>query len=420
MKLINRILIRVSILLSIIVAAWAFLFYTAIVDEINDEMDDSLEEYSESIIRRVLAGEGLPPEDVTLRNRYFLSEISAAYAEERAKHKDVYYTDEEESTRVLSEIFKNEDGNYYELLVSTPTVEKDELREAIFYWCILLYISLLLTIVLVYAWVFYRSMKPLYILLDWLGAYRIGKTNPPLKNETSITEFQRLNEAIVRNAERNEAMFEQQKQFIGNASHEIQTPLAICQNRLEGLMEDDSLTEAQMEEIYKTRRTLEHITKLNRSLLLLTKIENDQFMDVIIVDVNALIRRYLDDFKDVYAYKNIQVHLDMEETVSITMNESLAASLFSNLIKNAFVHNLENGEIEMGLTRDRFVICNSGEPRPLDKEHIFDRFYQGRKKEGSTGLGLAIADAICVSQGMCLSYDYEREKHSFKINWRNR
>ena len=54
-----------------------------------------------------------------------------------------------------------------------------------------------------------------------------------------------------RYVERTEQMFEQQKQFIGNASHEIQTPLAICRNRLEMLMEDDSLSEKQLEELMK-------------------------------------------------------------------------------------------------------------------------------------------------------------------------
>lgn len=91
------------------------------------------------------------------------------------------------------------------------------------------------------------------------------------ENDTRITEFRKLNDAAARYVERTEQMFEQQKQFIGNASHEIQTPLAICRNRLEMLMEDDSLSEKQLEELMKTHQTLEYITKLNKSLLLLSK-----------------------------------------------------------------------------------------------------------------------------------------------------
>ena len=106
-------------------------------------------------------------------------------------------------------------------------------------------------------------------------------------------------------------MFEQQKQFIGNASHEIQTPLAICRNRLEMLMEDDSLSEKQLEELMKTHQTLEYITKLNKSLLLLSKIDNGQFTDTKEVDLNVLLKQYLEDYKEVYSYKNIEVSISL-------------------------------------------------------------------------------------------------------------
>ena len=152
-------------------------------------------------------------------------------------------------------------------------------------------------------------MRPLYILLHWLDSYQTGKKNKPLKNDTRITEFRKLNDAATRYVERTEQMFEQQKQFIGNASHEIQTPLAICRNRLEMLMEDDSLSEKQLEELMKTHQTLEYITKLNKSLLLLSKIDNGQFTDTKEVDLNVLLRQYLEDYKEVYSYKNIEVSI---------------------------------------------------------------------------------------------------------------
>ena len=96
-------------------------------------------------------------------------------------------------------------------------------------------------------------------------------------NDTKVIEFRRLNEAANRYAERAESLFERQKQFIGNASHEMQTPLAICRNRLEMLVDDGSaLTEAQLGEILKVQGTLDYLVRLNRSLLLLSKIENGQ------------------------------------------------------------------------------------------------------------------------------------------------
>ena len=135
-------------------------------------------------------------------------------------------------------------------------------------------------------------MRPLYALLRWLDGYTVGARNAPLAVETSVTEFRKLNDAARRYAERAESSFERQKQFIGNASHEMQTPLAVCRNRLEMLVDDaHALTGEQLGEIAKVQRTLDYLVRLNRSLLLLSKIDNGQFPEAEEVDVNALVRR---------------------------------------------------------------------------------------------------------------------------------
>ena len=72
MKLIYRILIHLSLALPIILAAWGILFYMAIIDEVNDEVDDSLEDYSEVLITRALAGEQLPSQSDGSNNSYYL------------------------------------------------------------------------------------------------------------------------------------------------------------------------------------------------------------------------------------------------------------------------------------------------------------------------------------------------------------
>ena len=299
------------------------------------------------------------------------------------------------------------------MTVATPSIEKEDLKDAMAGWIIFLYIALLLTIIVINVWVFYRNMRPLYVLLHWLDKYRIGKGNEPLQNNTRVSEFRKLNEAAVRYAERSEQMFEQQKQFIGNASHEMQTPLAICRNRLEMLMEDENLSESQLEELMKTHQTLEHITKLNKSLLLLSKIENGQFTDTTQVEVNKLLRQYLEDYKEVYQYREIITSVEEEGIFYLTINETLAVVLLTNLLKNAFVHNIDGGHIRIVITPHSVMFCNTGAAQPLDAQRIFERFYQGKKKEGSTGLGLAIADTICKMQALRLCYEYKSGEHCF-------
>ena len=399
MKLFYRVIGRLSVALIVILAIWAGLFYFALMDEVNDEVDDALEDYSEVIITRHLAGEKLPSHNNGSNNQYFLQEVDAAYA---ASRPHILYADRND--------------RFYQLIVSTPSIEKADLISAIWFWIMFLYGVLLLTILLINILVYRQNMKPLYKLLNWLDTYTLGKNNRPLDNPTDVTEFRKLNEALIRSTSHNEAIYEQQKQFIGNASHEIQTPLAICQNRIEMLMDDNALSERQLEELSKVYQTLEHISKLNKSLLLISKIENGQFPESSRIQINSLVHKYLEDFKEVFDYKHIQVSIEETASCQVCMNESLASILVANLLKNAFVHNLNDGQIDILLSAHGFVISNTAEGGALDEKQIFTRFYQGKKKEQSTGLGLAIVDTICRLYNFSIHYYYQEGKHFFHFS----
>lgn len=420
MKLFHLVMWRMSAILVVILTCWAVLFYLAVMEEVNDEVDDSLSDYAESLILRSLSGEEMPATNNGSNNQYFLYEVSAQYA---ASYPKISYRDEmiyitakgeTEPARILMTIFQKEDGGYMELVVYTPTIEKYDLQRAILGWIVFLYVLLLLMILSVNAWVFYRNMRPLYTLLKWLENYRLGTKQEPLDESLRIVEFRKLNEAANLFSERSEQLYEQQKLFIGNASHEMQTPLAICRNRLEMLMEDDTLTEKQLSELMKTHRTLENLTRLNKSLLLLCKIDNRQFTDVKPICLNELLMHYLDDYKEVYAYRCVQVEVHVEHCFRLEMSESLATVLLTNLLKNAFVHTEEGGTIKLSFTASSFEIRNTGDT-PLNKERIFERFYKEGKKEGSTGLGLALVDSICKAYRLNLSYRFEDGMHVFTI-----
>lgn len=424
MKLFHLVLWRISLALIVALTVWAGFFYMAVVEEVNDEVDDTLEDYSEGLIIRALSGEDMPTASNGSNNQYYLYEVSESYA---ASHPQITYRDEmvfitekseTEPARVLITIFRTEDERYMELVVYTPTIEKLDLLRAILGWIIFLYVLLLLIILSINIWVFRKNMKPLYVLLKWLDTSQLGKKNEPLENTTKITEFRKLNAATMAFAERGEKLFEQQKTFIGNASHEMQTPLAICRNRLEMLMEDETLTEHQLNELIKTHQTLENLTRMNRSLLLLCKIENGQFVDTRSVCLNDILAHYLDDYKEVYAYRNITVTVTTDSSFCVEMNDSLVSVLVTNLLKNSFVHNIDGGFIYIKITANTFEISNTGE-KPLDRERIFERFYQGQKKEGSTGLGLALVDSICKANHLKIDYTYVENRHIFTISKQN-
>lgn len=422
MKLFYRVLIHLLAGIFVVLSAWAFVFYWGMIEEVNDEVDDSLEDYSELIIMRSLAGKDLPSNDNGSNNQYFLREVDAAYAlsKESICYRDsMVYIDEKnesEPARILTTLFKDKDERFYELSVYTPSIEKRDLKESIFYLLIGLFVILLVIILLINIWVFHRSMKPFYQLLEWLEHYRLGKNNEKLSIETHTTEFRKLNEAVSRYVAHSEEVFEKQKQFIGNASHELQTPLAICQNRLEMLLEDETLGEQQMSEIMKTYQTLEYLSKLNKSLLLLSKIDNHQFSEEKEVCLNEVLHRYMDDYQEVYAYRDITLTVEEEGELYWNMNETLAVVLITNLLKNAFVHNINKGNIRIVISSSGIRFGNTASGSALDASRVFDRFYQGsKKKEGSTGLGLAIVDAVCRHSSLKIRYRFEEDMHWFEV-----
>ena len=422
MKLFYRVLINLLIGIFVILLGWAVVFYMGMMEEINDEVDDSLEDYTELIIKRSLAGKQLPSNDSGSNNQYFLKEVDRTYflSHDAISYRDsmVYISEKKETepARILTTLFKNKEGRYFEVSVYTPTIEKQDLREAIFHLLIGLFVSLLMAILLINVWVFHRSMKPFYRLLGWLDNFRLDKKNEPLDNPTNTTEFRKLNVAVNRFAVHSEEIFEQQKQFIGNASHEIQTPIAVCQNRLEMLMEDETLTEQQMGEIVKTYQTLEYVSKLNKSLLLLSKIDNSQFAETKEISLNEVLHRYSDDYREVYHYRGITLDIQEKATFRVQMNETLAVVLVTNLLKNAFVHNIDKGMIRVEITSSSIRFGNTGADVALDDKRIFERFYQGsRKREGSTGLGLAIVHAICRQCRLQVRYRFLDGMHWLEV-----
>ncbi len=423
MKLIYRIIIRLLVVLTVILTAWGCLFYITIIDEINDETDDSLEDYSEAIITRALAGQPLPSHSDGSNNSYFLHEVSQEYARSiphiRYSDEEIFIAEkgETEPARILKTIFKDREDRYFELTVSIPTIEKEDLQEAILFWVVILYLTLLVVILIINIWVFYGSMRPLYLLLKWLDHYTIGQNDMPPDLKTSITEFKKLHLAAVESTRRNQAIFEQQKQFIGNASHELQTPLAICQNRLEMLAEGEAVTEEQLSEISKIQETLSYIIRLNKSLLFLSKIENGQFQDNKKICINDLLKRQLEDYREIYSYKTITAKFKEEGELWAYMNETLATALITNLLKNAFVHNHAHGEIHIFASSQQLTFSNTGIPEALEETKIFQRFYQGKQQgTGSSGLGLSIADAICKLYHIQFHYSYNG-KHHFELKF---
>lgn len=423
MKLIHNIAVRLSVALLPVIGLWAMVFYFVIVDEINDEADDLLESYSEQLMVRKLSGKELPVTNIMTDGHYSISQVTESYADSQAGME--YYdsnfyiseTDENEPARFLKTIFRDREGRCFELIVATPTFEKNDLIGTILWWILALYLILLLTVILIALVVLQKSMRPLYKILDWLNAYTPGKSHSRLSIDTDIHEFRQLEKVTTEATDRSDKAFEKQKQFIGNASHELQTPLAVLGGRIDWMLDNDSLGEESVGELVQMKRELGHIVRLNKTLLLLTKIDNDQFPDQTDVNLSSMVLSQKELYEEIFSSKRISCSVQVpDEPVIIRMNETLASILVTNIIKNAFVHSPEDGTVALTLTENELVVANSGDS-PLDQSRIFDRFYQGSKKDGSTGLGLALAKTIADRNGLRLTYSYENGRHLFRIGF---
>jgi len=420
MKLIHHTISKLSIVMIIILSIWACFFYFSILDEILDETDDSLENYKNLIIQQGHRDTAALDHHDDLMSQYFIREIperQAIHYQERYFDSTRFYETEYEfdPVRVLKTAFCGEDRKFYELTVMISTLEQDDMIKAMLQWIVLLYFTLLICILIVAEMVFKKSLAPFYKLLNWLNDFTLGCKNPPLENSTKIKEFKRLNETIRHMTRRNEESYSQQKQFIENASHELQTPLAICRNKLELLAERPDCTEGQLQEIEDIHRNLGRIVKLNKSLLLLSRIENGQFHEVKEVEFNPIIKELVEDFQEIYEYKNLQIEVEERAICKVRMNESLAHILVTNLLKNAMIHTPNKGSITIRIQPDGISFTNTTDGLPLDRDRLFTRFYQGdNQKSESTGLGLAIVQSIARLYNFRITYSFEG-KHRFDL-----
>ena len=421
MKLLSYTYRKLALLLFLLMAVWGVLFYYAIIDEVVDETDDTLENYGEILMESALHDPSILETEGSLMSFYKFTPIS----EEEGRHyRQVFYDatvyieleDEDEPVRVMCTAFCMPDGQYYELKLMISILERDDMVEAMLWYLGALFLLFLICTSIGIQLVLKGVFRPLHRLLDWLHCIQPGKEVPPLDNPTKLREFRQLSDAALDMGNRSYKAYEEQKQFIENASHELQTPLAIVRGKVELLAESEGMTEQQMEQLDEIYATLGRAVKLNKSLLLLSRIENGQYTEMEDVSVDEILDELLPDLMDIYEHKQVRLIRKREEQpFIIRCNHSLAQILVSNLVKNSLLHNREGGELQVLTTPTSLVIKNTGDV-PLDGEKLFRRFYHGMDgKKDSTGLGLAIARSIALSSSLKLTYEWQDGMHTFRL-----
>ena len=425
MRLVYKIILTFMIPLILTLGVWGWFSYRTMADKINKDTDMILKDYSDDIISRLLNGRELPERFNGAYNTYYIEDVSPEYA---ATHPGVYYGEAEAflksqeefaSSRIRRQIFLDGEGRWRQITVSLPTFEQETLVEHVLWWTILLFFCLMIAVLVIGLLVLNYNMRPLNVLLKWIDEYEPGNFSSPCPSDTDIIEFRKLADAVNDAVYRFEHEYEERKIFIGNASHELQTPLAACSNRIEIMLDRTDLNADVAEELVKLHRSLQHLIRLNKTLLLLSKIENGQFPDVTDVDFSQLVADAVELNEEVYSHKSLDVDVKENGRFVCSINEQMASVLVNNLVKNAFVYTVPGEKLKITIEADGFTIANSGET-PLDRNGLFRRFYQpSGRREGSTGLGLALAHSVCVRNGLEISYDFSEKMHIFSIKLKN-
>ncbi|ATL75994.1 hypothetical protein IQ37_09510 [Chryseobacterium piperi] len=407
--------------LLLIIAVWAALFYAYILDEVYDNVDDGLKNRKIQIIKAVYLDKKLLNNNEFGFNEFKINPISkSAYKDKNRLYNKMYYMeydDEDQPYRVLETDFIDQFGKYQQLVIRTSTVEQDELVYDLSTALIVLYLLLVISIIAINGFLLHKAMKPFYLILEKLKKYQFGIPSSYKPQNFSIKEFEELNVEIDEMIERNELVFHQQKQFIENASHELQTPLAIVINKIDLAMQDEDLDKKSMGLFNDVKNDLRRMAGLNKSLLMLSKIENNQFNKTVRVNFNELIHNLLESYEDFIAYKKIEVNVVEKETLEAAFNPDLAEVLLSNLLKNAVKYNTQHGTINIITEKRRLIFQNTGSERPLNTSEIFNRFYKQGSDHSSTGLGLSIIKTIIKQYpGWNIAYEFNDQLHCFILS----
>ncbi|MEP6595410.1 MAG: HAMP domain-containing sensor histidine kinase [Ginsengibacter sp.] len=307
-------------------------------------------------------------------------------------------------------------GKGYNVLVRKSEKESEDIIELILKITFALLLLLLVTLFLINRFILSKLWKPFYTTLQQLSHFNLSGKNKIKSENTNIDEFRELNTAVSSMINRVSQDYNEIKSFTENASHEIQTPLAIIKSKLELLSQAENLKEEQMNTLQSIHEAVNRLSKLNQSLILLTKIDNQQFSENEEVNLSTLINDDLSYYEELVAAKNISLTKKMGINVKLIMNETLASILVSNLITNAIKHNIDNGSIGIALSNTQLCVSNTGVPPGCDPMELFERFKKVKVTSESLGLGLSIVKKICERYHFSIIYSYS-DAHTITINF---
>jgi signal transduction histidine kinase len=376
----------------------------------------------ESEVEEVLYSTELRVADAIKKNNTFYSlppvtEVREVEALSKEIIKDtIIYDPSEDEMELFRELstYKTINGKNYQITVRNMVVESEDFLVAIV-------VSNIAIIVLAFIFLFYfnttRNLKlwgPFFENLEQMKRFSLTSKESLSLVNSDVLEFSELKTEIETLTDKVRSDYESLKQFTEDVSHEMQTPLAIIQAKIDNLINEQEISDKQFEQVTSIQKDIQRLKQLNKRIATLTKIDNNQFVNIEKVNVSDLIKEKIESFKELQ-FANL-VYTSKNE-LSVSMDAYLADILINNLVSNAIKHSKKNEEIAVVTKDNLLIISNFGEKALAHPENLFLRFYRESSANQSTGLGLAIVKKICDLYGFKISYQFEVDHHVFSIDF---
>lgn len=305
-------------------------------------------------------------------------------------------------------------GTSYKVSSYNYVTQSAHILKGMLFTAILKTMIIALIVLLTVRWVSKKILSPFNQTLNSIQKFSIKKRQPLALAETNTKEFQELNQFLKKMADKAVIEYGLVKEFSENASHELQTPLAVLRSKLELLTETDiQVNQASL--IADMQNAIEKLSRINHSLLLLTKLENQEFEATEEINFTNYVLELLTIYEDRIAIKELTLTRNIDKQVFVKINPALADMLFDNLLSNAIRHNIKNGSIHLRLSKTGIVISNTGPFPVFPTEELFQRFKKSNQCSNSVGLGLSIVKRICELNNFNVTYTYEGDLHTLEV-----
>lgn len=251
-----------------------------------------------------------------------------------------------------------------------------------------------------------QALKPLRKLSQQAEKIDQDSISDIRLNEDTVKEFRQLSVSVNLMLDRLSESFAMQRQFSGNAAHELRTPLAIMQTKLELFAAEHKNMEGDTAELVRSQEEqLDRLSRLVHTLLEMSNLSSAPRSDRI--ELAPLIEEIITDLTPLASQNDITMEQDCDNVV-ITGSDALIYRLVFNLIENAVKYNRRGGSVSVSVHKEnsdvvvRVSDTGCGIPEEY-RESIFQPFFRVDKSRsrqmGGVGLGLALVHEIAVLHG---------------------